>query len=387
MPLTESYTAASVEEPLVETDGRRVAAAVGGALAGPGRAGRGRRHGRARPALDVRRAGRRGRAAGAGAGQPLRAGRADLRLGAEHARMGDPGVRRRPRRPDAGHRQSRLPAARAEVRAGAVALGRAVHRAATIAARRWPRSPPRWPPSCRRCARWSTSPIADQLFAIGPARRGLPRRAARRCGADPVHLRHHRLSQGRAAAPPRPDQQRPPDLRPRRGAASGETVLNFMPMFHTSGCACMTLGAVQLGCRTIIAALFDPGAMLDIIESEKPRPPDGRADHAGRPAGGAGRATARAGLGADDRLGRGHGAARTGAAGARGVRLRLRDGLRPDRDLAGRHPDRSGRFAARISARRSGGRCRRPRFRSATRPRTRSSRSARSARSARAATA
>ena len=101
---------------------------------------------------------------------------------------------------------------------------------------------------------------ADQLFALGA---GAPRpaaRAARRCGADPVHLRHHRLSEGCAAAPPRPDQQRPPDLRPRRGAASGETVLNFMPMFHTSGCACLTLGAVELGCRTIIAALFDPGA-------------------------------------------------------------------------------------------------------------------------------
>ena len=55
----------------------------------------------------------------------------------------------------------------------------------------------------------------------------------------------------------------------RRGAAEGEALLNFMPMFHTSGCAINTLGAVQHGCRHIIAKLFDPSRMLDIIESEK----------------------------------------------------------------------------------------------------------------------
>ncbi len=49
----------------------------------------------------------------------------------------------------------------------------------------------------------------------------------------------------------------------------GDTVLNFMPMFHTSGCGCLTLGAVQCGGRMIIAALFDPPRMLDIIEAER----------------------------------------------------------------------------------------------------------------------
>jgi fatty-acyl-CoA synthase len=53
------------------------------------------------------------------------------------------------------------------------------------------------------------------------------------------------------------------------GVHAGDTLLNFMPMFHTSGCACATLGTLQLGGRMIIAKLFDPGRMLDIMEAEK----------------------------------------------------------------------------------------------------------------------
>ncbi len=49
----------------------------------------------------------------------------------------------------------------------------------------------------------------------------------------------------------------------------GDTVLNFMPMFHTSGSSCVTLGCVRHGCRMIIAALFDPVRMLELIESER----------------------------------------------------------------------------------------------------------------------
>jgi fatty-acyl-CoA synthase len=49
----------------------------------------------------------------------------------------------------------------------------------------------------------------------------------------------------------------------------GDTMLNFMPMFHTSGCAINTLGCVQHGCRMIIAKLFEPSRMLDIMEAER----------------------------------------------------------------------------------------------------------------------
>lgn len=55
----------------------------------------------------------------------------------------------------------------------------------------------------------------------------------------------------------------------RMGARPGETTLNFMPMFHTAGCGLATLGAVQFGCRMILARLFDPARMLDIIEAER----------------------------------------------------------------------------------------------------------------------
>jgi fatty-acyl-CoA synthase len=55
----------------------------------------------------------------------------------------------------------------------------------------------------------------------------------------------------------------------RAGIRVGDTILNFMPMFHTSGCACLTLGSMQLGCTMIIAKLFDPPKMLDIIESQR----------------------------------------------------------------------------------------------------------------------
>jgi len=48
----------------------------------------------------------------------------------------------------------------------------------------------------------------------------------------------------------------------------GITILNFMPMFHTAGCGIATLGAVQLGNRMILAKLFDPGKMLDLVETE-----------------------------------------------------------------------------------------------------------------------
>lgn len=49
----------------------------------------------------------------------------------------------------------------------------------------------------------------------------------------------------------------------------GDIVLNYMPLFHTSGCAIAVLGAVQSECKLIAAKLFSPPHMLDIIESER----------------------------------------------------------------------------------------------------------------------
>ncbi|MGF1456721.1 MAG: AMP-binding protein [Alphaproteobacteria bacterium] len=51
-------------------------------------------------------------------------------------------------------------------------------------------------------------------------------------------------------------------------ARLGGTWLNFMPMFHTSGCVILTLGAVQARGRLLIAKMFDPMAINRVIERE-----------------------------------------------------------------------------------------------------------------------
>lgn len=43
----------------------------------------------------------------------------------------------------------------------------------------------------------------------------------------------------------------------------------FMPMFHTSGCGMITLGSLQSNCKMLIVKVFDPGAVLRLIETEK----------------------------------------------------------------------------------------------------------------------
>ena len=55
----------------------------------------------------------------------------------------------------------------------------------------------------------------------------------------------------------------------RAGIGEGDTTLNFMPLFHTASCGMATLGSVQLGCRMVLARLFDASTMLDVIERER----------------------------------------------------------------------------------------------------------------------
>lgn len=55
----------------------------------------------------------------------------------------------------------------------------------------------------------------------------------------------------------------------RLNAQRGDIVLNFMPLFHTAGCALLTLGAAQFDCKMIVAKLFSPPHMLEIIETQK----------------------------------------------------------------------------------------------------------------------
>ncbi len=53
------------------------------------------------------------------------------------------------------------------------------------------------------------------------------------------------------------------------GARAGDGFLNPMPMFHTAGCATITLGCVQTGARHILLRQFDGNAMLTLMEREK----------------------------------------------------------------------------------------------------------------------
>ena len=55
----------------------------------------------------------------------------------------------------------------------------------------------------------------------------------------------------------------------RSGTRPDSVWANFMPMFHTSGCGLITLGALQTGCAMFLIKLFDPSAILRLIEREK----------------------------------------------------------------------------------------------------------------------
>jgi len=55
----------------------------------------------------------------------------------------------------------------------------------------------------------------------------------------------------------------------RAGLRPGDTMINYMPLFHTAGCGMTTLGAVQHGCRMILAKLFDPPRILDLMAAER----------------------------------------------------------------------------------------------------------------------
>jgi fatty-acyl-CoA synthase len=55
----------------------------------------------------------------------------------------------------------------------------------------------------------------------------------------------------------------------RMGGRAGDSYLNVMPMFHTSGCSVGLLGSVQWRCRMLMMRQFDPHAVNAVIESER----------------------------------------------------------------------------------------------------------------------
>ena len=54
----------------------------------------------------------------------------------------------------------------------------------------------------------------------------------------------------------------------RTGLPAGAVLLNPMPLFHTAGCVMATLGAVWLRGTHVLVPQFDPGLVLELIETE-----------------------------------------------------------------------------------------------------------------------
>ena len=55
----------------------------------------------------------------------------------------------------------------------------------------------------------------------------------------------------------------------RAGVKDGETLLTTMPLFHTGGCVLCVLGAVSHRATQVIVEAFEPGLVLDLIDTYK----------------------------------------------------------------------------------------------------------------------
>ncbi|MCZ6830370.1 MAG: AMP-binding protein [Gammaproteobacteria bacterium] len=53
----------------------------------------------------------------------------------------------------------------------------------------------------------------------------------------------------------------------RMGVQEGATYITSMPLFHTSGCVICVLGAVSRGATQLVVEQFDPGLILELIET------------------------------------------------------------------------------------------------------------------------
>ena len=110
------------------------------------------------------------------------------------------------------------------------------------------------------------------------------RRSARRSGADPVHVGHDRLPEGRVAAPRRADRQR----RAVRGGGRdrpGRRYVNPMPMFHTAGCVLGALGTLHARAAHVPVLAFDPGVRARAHRTRTGHRDARRSHHADRAAG------------------------------------------------------------------------------------------------------
>ena len=55
----------------------------------------------------------------------------------------------------------------------------------------------------------------------------------------------------------------------RGGMTEGDTFINMMPLFHTTGCAVLVLGGVQMGAKMLLPPAFDPVLTCKLIDRDK----------------------------------------------------------------------------------------------------------------------
>ncbi len=59
------------------------------------------------------------------------------------------------------------------------------------------------------------------------------------------------------------------DAMERGGLEPGDTFVHNMPLFHTTGCAILVLGGLGKGCTMLLAPMFDPAVIAEVIERER----------------------------------------------------------------------------------------------------------------------
>lgn len=59
------------------------------------------------------------------------------------------------------------------------------------------------------------------------------------------------------------------DTMARGGVTAGMAFVHHMPMFHTTGCAMLVLGGLGMGATMLIAPMFDPAMIVEVIERER----------------------------------------------------------------------------------------------------------------------